>query len=98
MVRPGRAHAAGTGDAPQNSALACDNRPKQGYGTCYLAYNNTNRPRRTRGRDLDRQRSTDGTGQTPDAWSARVPWLVQPPPPGGAGTCGRVVVAYGWRP
>ncbi len=94
------AHAAGTGDAPQNGALACDNSPQsKGYGSCYLAYTNT---ASTPANLVQVVSSSDGG----DTWSARASssdaatgtgtvTLVQPPPPGAApGTvCGRVVVA-----
>jgi hypothetical protein len=95
------AHAAGAGDAPQNASLACDNWPSsQGYGTCYLAYNNTSS---TPANLLQVVTSTDGgatwsaPASTPDASTGTgAVALVQPPPPGAApGTaCGRVVVAY----
>jgi hypothetical protein len=94
-------HAAGTGDTPQNGALACDNWPaSQGYGHCYLAYNNAGS---TPANLLQVVTSTDG-GAT---WSAPAATadastgtstvaLVQPPPPGAApgSVCGRVVVSY----
>jgi hypothetical protein len=36
------AHAAGSGDAPENASVACDNWvSSKGYGNCYLAYDNT---------------------------------------------------------
>jgi hypothetical protein len=95
------AHVAGTGDTPQNGSLACDNSPKsQGYGHCYIAYNNAGS---TPANQLQVITSIDG-GAT---WSAPVGTadastgtstlaLVQPPPPGAApGTvCGRVAVSY----
>jgi hypothetical protein len=95
------AHAAGTGDAPQNGALACDNWPNsQGYGNCYVAYNNA---ASTPANLLQVVTSSDG-GAT---WSAPASTadastgtstvtLVQPPPPGAApgSTCGRIVVSY----
>jgi hypothetical protein len=94
-------HAAGTGDAPDNGSLACDDWPaSKGYGTCYLAYDNT---ASSPANQLQVVTSTDG-GAT---WSAPVGaadgstgtgavGLVQPPPPGAAAgtTCGRLVVAY----
>jgi hypothetical protein len=95
------AHAAATGDTPDNGSLACDNwQASKGYGTCYLAYGNTGS---TPANQLEVVTSTDG-GAT---WSAPVGTpdgstgtgavaLVQPPPPGAAaGTaCGRLVVSY----
>ena len=95
------AHAAATGDSPQNGSLACDDAPASaGYGTCYLAYNNAGS---TPANALVDRQSTDG-GAT---WSAPAApsdasvgtgavTLVQPPPPGAApgSTCGRVVVAF----
>jgi hypothetical protein len=95
------AHAAATGDSPQNGSLACDDAPASaGYGTCYLAYNNAGS---TPANALAIVRSTDG-GAT---WSAPAApsdasvgtgavTLVQPPPPGATpgSTCGRVIVAF----
>jgi hypothetical protein len=93
------AHAGGTGDAPNNGSLACDNSPSSaGYGTCYIAYTNT---ASTPASQLFVTKSTDG-GAT---WSAPVGTpdtsagtgavtLVQPPAPSAGGTCGRVVVAF----
>jgi hypothetical protein len=97
---PVAVHAAGTGDAPDNGSLACDNSPSSaGYGNCYLAYTNA---ASTPANQLQVVTSSDG-GLT---WSAPVGaadasvgtgavTLVQPPAPGAAtGTCGRVVVAF----
>jgi hypothetical protein len=95
------AHAAAAGDTPENGSLACDDWPaSKGYGTCYLAFDNTGS---SPANQLAVVVSTDG-GAT---WSAPVGAadgstgsgavaLVQPPPPGtAAGTaCGRLVVAY----
>ncbi len=95
------AHAAGTGDAPDNGSLACDDWPSsKGYGTCYLAYDNT---ASSPGNQLQLVTSTDGGKvwsapvSTPDASTGTgVVALVQPPPTGAApGTaCGRLVVSY----
>jgi hypothetical protein len=95
------AHVAGTGDAPQNGSLACDNSPRsQGYGNCYLAYNNTGS---TPANLLQVVTSNDGGATwsapagTPDSSTGTsTVTLVQPPPPGAApgSTCGRVVVSY----
>jgi hypothetical protein len=98
---PVAVHAAGTGDTPDNGSLACDNwQASKGYGTCYLAYDNTGS---APANQLEVVSSTDG-GAT---WSAPVGTpdgstgtgavaFVQPPPPGAAAgtTCGRLVVAY----
>ena len=91
------AHAAATGDAPQNGSLACDNNSaSSGYGTCYLAYNNS---ASSPANALQVITSTDGGATwsapvgTPDASTGTsVVTLVQPP--ASSGTCGRVVVAY----
>jgi hypothetical protein len=94
-------HAAATGDAPDNGSLTCDNWPSsKGYGTCYLAYDNT---ASSPANQLEVVTSTDG-GAT---WSAPVSTpdgstgtgavaLVQPPPPSAAlgSVCGRLVVSY----
>ena len=95
------AHAAGTGDAPDNGSLACDDWPSsKSYGTCYLAYDNT---ASSPGNQLQLVTSTDGGKvwsapvSTPDASTGTgVVALVQPPPKGAApGTaCGRLVVSY----
>jgi hypothetical protein len=91
------AHQAATGDTPQNGSLACDdNASSTGYGTCYLAYNNS---ASSPANALQVITSTDGGATwsapvgTPDASTGTsVVTLVQPP--ASAGTCGRVVVAY----
>jgi hypothetical protein len=91
------AHAAATGDAPQNGSLACDNNSaSSGFGTCYLAYNNS---ASSPANALQVITSTDGGATwsapvgTPDASTGTsVFTLVQPP--ASPGTCGRVVVAY----
>ena len=92
------AHAAGAGDSPDNGSLACDDWPaSKGYGTCYLAYDNT---ASSPANQLELVTSTDGGATwsapvgTPDASAGTgVVALVQPPPPGAAaGTaCGRLL-------
>ena len=92
-------HAAGTGDTPSKSWVACDNNAaSSGYGNCYIAYTNT---ASTPANQIFVSRSTDGGATwsapvgTPDVsvGTGAIP-EVQPPAPSSPNTCGRVVVSY----
>jgi len=96
---PVSVHAAGAGDAPSKSWVACDNNAtSSGYGNCYIAYTNTGS---TPANQLFLVTSTDAGGTwsapagTPDTsvGTGAVP-AVQAPAPSAIGTCGRVVVSY----